>query len=317
MRTDPNLIIDAASRHWKLPLTTLRTDVDIAGSPDRSAARYAVGSADGVCYILERIAPDRRERKAQIARTMALLYANGFDQLDPFLPTADREFVTDVDDLGTWQLRPYHEGTPLPRPSYIYDCWRGEAAAETLRALQTAAVGIEETVRGSSFSIKDYIGEFLDRLNRHKPDFIPELDDIMGFLNDRFLPAHDDLPTAFCHGDFHPLNIIWGADRINRVIDWEFCGRKPELYDVALMAGCLGMENPEGLTGGAFKAFVSDLRDNGFGGSQSWAFFRELTVAIRLAWLKEWFRHDNWKMIELEVVFMRLLIHDTRLNRLF
>ncbi|MBT4819984.1 MAG: hypothetical protein HON70_30010, partial [Lentisphaerae bacterium] len=45
--------------------------------------------------------------------------------------------------------------------------------------------------------------------------------------------------------------------------------------------------------------------------------FLELTVAIRLAWLKEWVRYDRRKMIELEVVLMRLLINDTRLNRHF
>jgi len=40
-------------------------------------------------------------------------------------------------------------------------------------------------------------------------------------------------------------------------------------------------------------------------------------VAIRLAWLKEWFRYDRWKMIELEIVLMRLLINEPRLNRHF
>jgi homoserine kinase type II len=317
VQTDEKLILAAACRHWEIPLTKIRSDVDLAGSPDRTTTRYAVADRAGQGYVLEQIAPDRRERKVQIARTIDALSRNGFALVDPYLTAADGHFVVEIEGYGYWQLRPFHEGIPLPRPAYIYDRWRGQAAAQTLRALRVAADGLEKQVSVTSFSITDYISEFLDRLNRHKPDFAPELDSIMAFLNDRFMPAHDDLPTAFCHGDFHPLNVVWGQEAIERLIDWEFCGQKPELYDAALMAGCLGMENPEGLTGGAFKTFIASLRDSNFAQSFSWDLFRELTVAIRLAWLKEWFRHDNWKMIELEVVFMRLLINDTRLNRLF
>ncbi len=52
---------------------------------------------------------------------------------------------------------------------------------------------------------------------------------------------------SFCHGDLHPLNVIWGEKSIRAVIDWEFSGIKPEIYDLANMLGCLGMEDPANL----------------------------------------------------------------------
>jgi len=42
--------------------------------------------------------------------------------------------------------------------------------------------------------------------------------------------------VAFCHGDYHPMNIIWSADDIKCVIDWEFSEYKSEIYDAANIA---------------------------------------------------------------------------------
>ena len=44
---------------------------------------------------------------------------------------------------------------------------------------------------------------------------------------------------AFAHGDYHPLNVIWTKAGIAAVIDWEFSGLKPEMYDAAILVGCL------------------------------------------------------------------------------
>jgi len=44
------------------------------------------------------------------------------------------------------------------------------------------------------------------------------------------------------------------------LIDWEFCGLRPEMYDAALVVGCLGMEDPRSLTGDLVKN-LPDGRD--------------------------------------------------------
>ncbi len=70
---------------------------------------------------------------------------------------------------------------------------------------------------------------------------------VLNFLETEFMPAHDRLPLSFCHGDLHPLNIIWDNDEIQAVIDWEFAGIKPDLFDAANYVGCAGIETPTAL----------------------------------------------------------------------
>lgn len=69
-----------------------------------------------------------------------------------------------------------------------------------------------------------------------------------------------NLSYAFCHGDLHPLNVIWMHDKIHAVIDWEFAGFKPDIYDAANLVGCAGIENPEGLSMPMVTAFLQSIR---------------------------------------------------------
>ncbi len=301
-------------KRWQITIAHARDDLDIAGSPNRTKFRATVEDTAGRELIVEQIAPERQLRKQEIAWTLDALRQAGMEQVDPYLPGTNGEFIQESGGR-LWQLRTYTPGVELPRPSYIYDRWRGTALTALLLDLRRAATGLTICDKAGVFSIRDFVREFMGRLRRHRPDFAAELQDIVAFLEDDFMPVHDELPLGFCHGDYHPLNVIWGADGVNRAIDWEFCGRKPELYDVALMTGCFGMENPEGLTGGAAKQFLGELRDAEFAQPSSWRHFLGLMVAIRFAWLQEWFRHENKRMIEQEAVFMRLLINNTRLNK--
>jgi len=310
---DPRQIEDALSP-WGLETALLRTDLIIQGSPDRTGIRVVVEDDGGRLYILEQCVAGREAHRYRIAEMLDGLAGAGLRRMDPYLAGADGSFIPAANG-SHWQLRRFTPGVELPRPMYIYDKWRGGAAANFLLELRQCSASVPGASEGRAFSLPDYVDEFLARLYRHKPEFREHLSDVMEALDRTFLPEHDRLPTAFCHGDYHPMNIVWGEDDINTVIDWEFCGLKPELYDVALLTGCMGMENPECLTGGMVKEFLSVLRKSGFAAATSWEHFRDLVVAIRLAWLKEWFRHGRTQMIELEVVYMRLLLTDCRLNK--
>jgi Ser/Thr protein kinase RdoA (MazF antagonist) len=123
-----------------------------------------------------------------------------------------------------------------------------------------------------------------------------------------FFPVHDRLPTGFCHGDFHPLNIIWGNTEIRAVIDWEFCGTKPETYDLANLLGCLGMEDPQSLDGPFAGQLIQRLRKAGIFSDTSWQALPDLMLAIRFAWLSEWLRKNDRPMIRLEADYMALLL---------
>jgi homoserine kinase type II len=158
------------------------------------------------------------------------------------------------------------------------------------------------------FSLKDYIVKLEQDIGRHVPDVAPSFAPVFQFLRRSFLEAHDTLPVAFCHGDFHPLNIIWREDTVAAVIDWEFCGRKTEIYDAANLMGCIGMEHPSGLTGDLATAFIHNMRESSSISAASWRLFPEFVLALRCAWLAEWLRGRDEEMIDLEEAYMHHLI---------
>jgi len=84
-------------------------------------------------------------------------------------------------------------------------------------------------------------------------------------------------------------------------------GIKPEIYDAANLVGCIGIENPEGLTGELACDFIAALKDAGLISDINREVFTEFVIAVRFAWLSEWLRHKDREMIELETVYMNLL----------
>ena len=122
------------------------------------------------------------------------------------------------------------------------------------------------------------------------------------------MEIHDRLPVSFTHGDYHPLNVIWSENGIKVVIDWEFTGYKPESYDASNLIGCIGIENPQALVGDLVKDFVKSLQEAEAFSNQSWGSLLEFILAIRFGWLAEWLRKYDREMIDLEVVYMNLLV---------
>jgi homoserine kinase type II len=151
-------------------------------------------------------------------------------------------------------------------------------------------------------------------INLYDKNIKDEINDIARFLEKDFMPAYEKLPIAFCHGDYHPLNIIWSADNMKCVIDWEFSGCKREIYDAANLIGCIGVEDPRSLTGGLVKSFISEMAEAKLISKTSWKYLVEFIVALRFAWLSEWLRRKDVEMIGLELDYMRLLIDNK--NRL-
>ena len=103
-------------------------------------------------------------------------------------------------------------------------------------------------------------------------------------------------------------NIIWDKDEIKAVIDWEFAGIKPDLYDAANLVGCAGIENPNGLGMDMVMTFVDELRKTAVISETGWRFFPEYVLALRFAWLSEWLRKKDVEMIDLEFAYMKILV---------
>ena len=299
----------AVLSEWDLCLKTVRTDLAIQGSPERSLFRMAVEDEEGRLFVVEEIASHRKERKRLISRTLDDLHAAGLDQVVPYVRTPAGEDLVFSKDAW-WQVTSFIAGTSLDRPRYLHDAAKGEALARFLCDLSEHAQNCPRIQEAPRFSLKDYIVRLEQDIAQHVPDAAPRFAPVFDFLRRPFLDAHDTLPVAFCHGDYHPLNVIWRNDGITAVIDWEFCGIKPEIYDAANLIGCIGMEHPSGLTDNLAIAFIRHMKESASISDRSWKLFPEFVIALRCAWLAEWLRTKDGEMIDLEETYMRLLIEN-------
>ncbi len=75
-----------------------------------------------------------------------------------------------------------------------------------------------------------------------------------------------------------------------------------------MMIGCLGMEKPQSLTGDLVFEFVKHLKESGLIAEKSWASLFEFVLALRFAWLSDWLKRSDLEMIDLEAVYIQLLL---------
>lgn len=302
-------IIRAASL-WNLDTKTIVKDKDIAGSPERCEFRFVVQDRDDRLYVIESLLQEEVSHKQNIINTLNFLSERGVKEIQPYLSNTKGESILHHEDRF-WQVIPYVEGITLDRPSYVFEKWRGKVLADFLVQLRAKSNGVPNFSTARSFSIKKYIYSLLGRIKEYEPHLFMEIQPIVEFLDKNFMGIHDTFPTAFCHGDYHSLNIIWSPDGINAVIDWEFLGYKPEIYDVANMIGCIGVEAPESLIHDFVGDFIFYLKHAEIMSPVSWKYILEFVIALRFAWLSEWLRHNDREMIELETAYMNLLVNNS------
>ncbi|NTV29125.1 MAG: aminoglycoside phosphotransferase family protein [Candidatus Omnitrophica bacterium] len=291
---------------WNIALGKIRPELLIAGSPERSEYRVVVESADGRLYILEKIALRLRERKTRIARTLESLAGFGLPELHPYLRDVTGEFLSPVSD-GLWQVVTFVPGVNLERPQYVHEHWRGQAMADLLIRLRQAAHKLPSVSNETVFSLPHYIDGLMRAVKLNRPDIMPRVQNMYDFARQNLYPVFASLPSGFCHGDYHPVNIIWKERGIAALIDWEFMGMKPELYDAANMVGCLGIEDPECLWSGSAVDFITDLKAAALWSDVSFASFPELVMSLRFAWLSEWLRKEDEEMIGMELDYFDVL----------
>jgi homoserine kinase type II len=300
-------VLEDVLRAWGLELGRVREDVPIAGSPDRCEFRTVVEDAGAKLFILESVRAADVERKKGIARTLASLAGRGLSAVRPYVPTGEDEYLA-FRNSAFWLLSPYIEGVPLARPEYAFEDWRGPALAGFLTDLRDRARGVQLFESAPSFSIVPFIRDLARTVERREPLLYLRVRPALVHLEQDFMAAHDRFPVRFCHGDYHPLNVIWSEKGIRAVIDWEFLGFRPELFDAAMMIGCLGMEDPQSLTGDLVLSFIERLKASGAAAAPSWAHLFDLVLALRFAWLADWLKRSDAEMIELEAVYIKLLL---------
>ncbi len=294
---------------WDVDFLRLRTDLPLAGSPERCEFRTVVEDRDQHLLILENIAPEARLHKQRIADCLDHLAGQNLSGVHPYLKYNKDETIAEYLG-GFWQLCPYIEGAELLRPDYVHEGWMGRALAEFLLELRDKSRDLPHFDTLQPFSIYVFIEDFMSRLKQHDPQISDRVQPAYVYLKERLQPVHDLFPIHFCHGDLHPLNVIWSADEIRAVIDWEFLGNNAEAYDAANLIGCLGMEIPLGITGDLAFEFIQSLRQTSYLSESSWKFFFEMVLAQRFAWLSEWLHRNDPEMVELEMVYIGMLMEN-------
>lgn len=289
---------------WGLAPGRPRTDIELPGSPQRCMERTPVEDATGRVWILEQLRPGQFDRRERIGHALSSLESKGLP-VPAYLPDLNGRFVAECED-SHFQLSPFIPGTPLPQPEFIEDNERGHNLGKFLAALHTASPTIRDFDTEPPFILEDYVNELMATLAPRRPEIHDALLPVLGPLAPLF-EAWNDLPVTLCQGDFHPLNVIWRDQSIAAVIDWEFAGIRPALFDVANCLGCVGIEDPLALVRGLAPALLDTLREAGCLDIINFSLLPELILGMRFAWMSEWLRRHDAEMTDIEIQYMRLL----------
>jgi len=289
---------------WGLTMGRRRTDIVLPGSPERCLSRRALEDGRGRVWMLETLRPGQFGRRERIGRALDKLCRAGLP-VPAYLAGPDGRYV--VEHEGQYhQLSPFVPGDPLPQPEYIEDGTRGEDLGGFLCRLREVSGSIREFDDEPRFHLETYVKELMAAMAERRPDLHRALTPVLPVLAPLF-EAWESLPSAFCHGDFHPLNVIWHGRSAVAVIDWEFAGMKPRLFDAANCLGCVGIEDPPALVRGLAPALLAALRDGLCLDDKSFSLLPELILGLRFAWMSEWLRREDEEMAGIEVGYMRLL----------
>lgn len=292
---------------WGISSHEARPDIIIPGSPERCVQRQVVEGEGGMLWVLERLFPRQQEQRERIGTALSALREAGLPVL-AYQPGPDGRFVLHKNEFH-WQLAPYVPGDVLPQPDFVDHAERGESLAGFLVHLTREGASIHAFDDEPDFDLPAYVRHLMQTIEPREPELFSPLLDIQAALAPLF-EAWNDLPRCFSHGDFHPLNVIWKGMKVAAVIDWEFAGKRPILYDAANCLGCVGIEDPDALGNGLAPAMLSALGRAEVPDAISLGFLPHLLLALRFAWMSEWLRRKDTEMQELELRYMRLLAHN-------
>jgi len=302
-----NEFIDWLNDQWSFNYRKQRPDIAIEGSPERTVSRTVIQNQSNDLFLIEKFSKYKFESRQTVAIAVDYLNKQGLDMALGYQKTIYGEFLPFWKD-HFYGLSPFLSSSILVRPDYLHSFRMGESFSFFLGKMKAASNGIEENLPLQKFSIKIYIYKLFSQIKKFDPEWYQQFFPFLTFLENRFMRVHDHLPMGFCHGDLHPLNVIWDKDQIKAVIDWEFLGIKPQIYDAANLVGCAGIENPEGLVMEMIQTFLHTLRAQNFFYDAGWELFPEYVLALRFAWLSEWLRKKDHQMIAMETVFMKILM---------
>ncbi|MCK5696340.1 MAG: aminoglycoside phosphotransferase family protein [Desulfobacula sp.] len=295
------------NRQWNIEFACVRRDIDIQGSPERTLSRVVLQDKEGTLFLLEKFSKNKFQVRQNVAKAIEYLNDNGL-KLALFCQRSNYGEFLPFFKESCFQLSLFLDSTGIKRPDYLSSSKMRKSFALFLMDLSRASVNIESKVSFEFFSIKKYIYKLFNEMKIYDHLVYNKYLLFLTFLEKEFMKVHDKLPICFCHGDLHPLNVIWNHDQIKAVIDWEFAGMKPDIYDAANLVGCAGIENPDGLAMPMVTTFLKEILQENLFSEMGWRFFPEYILALRFAWLSEWLRKKDKQMLEMEEAYMGILV---------
>lgn len=291
---------------WGLEFDSV-IDADIYGAPSRMAGRAVVLDKKGCKYLVEKHHFWNLEKKRKIAEDIDIVHNSGFSTCTPYLKNRDGKTVCEFKDRA-WMVQPFIENDILKRPDYLDNGIKGKNAAHTLLKLYEVTSILKMNDIHGEFSLADHTKNLILKIKRSYPEIHNEIKNVVNMIEQLFNRSIKDQRVIFCHGDYHPLNILWRDDEIISVIDWEFSGYRPALTDVANIIGCAGFENINAFDRNFIKEFMKVIENSGFFSDSELNNLMLFVLAFRFSgWLNEWINDKDSEMIKREISYLKKL----------
>ncbi len=295
--------------NWQLSFASAGDNTLITGSPNRTERRFLFSDAQKNFYIAEGY--NSGKTRFQIRQNILLEYLAGqsLSGIHPFIRTDSGTHGVPSDGLF-WQLRPYIPAEKLPRTALGQQENYGQRWGEfllQLKEIMTAPAA--PAAQNAPFYMANHLPSLLELSQRKMPEITGQLREISGELAP-FFKWERQSSGMFAHGDFHPGNILMSNGKIQAVIDWEFAGIKFPGYDMALLIGCLAMDDPDNLDSPAVRRLQDLLYRNEFMPDEAWEYLPQMIAATRLGWLGEWLSLDETALVKQEMELLAILLEN-------
>lgn len=295
----------AESWGFKAPVSAEQPPAEFVESPAGVEERYLLTCSNQKLYVLEGFQPSLLFEKERVAIILEELDNRKQVPVIPMIKSINKNYFVPFNNLF-WQLREYRTGDRLPRPEYAGDGWRGAAAADLIKQISSID-RISTDLVLPEFPMAGFIGNFKKKLKNKNPEILEKKGYLFDKLENEILKRVHKLPVKFSHGDFHPLNIIWGGKKVKAVLDWEFSGLRPIGFDAANFIGAVGFENPDLLGSKLVETMLDNLIKSDYLNNEITEIFKEMIIITRLMWLSNWLRQNEREMIHLELEYLNLL----------
>ena len=290
---------------WQIDFSEI-ISLNIPGSPERASDRFVVRDLKNRKFILEKHHFWNKDRKIRIALNIKKINNMGFKYCQPYL-VSENGFEVEELNNRCWMVQPYVDNDPILRPGYLDDEVMGKNCAKLLLDLKFfRKADLYETV--DNFDLKKHTENLIEKLkgSRH---IKRDISSIVQVIKEQFLPKLNSIEKVFSHGDLHPVNILWKDRDVRAVIDWEFSGFRHEFTDVVNLIGCLGFEHPTAFKRDFYLSLMDGLDKNDYFSKDMRENLFLYVFGFRFsAWLNEWHKKNDEKMVKLELDYLQILL---------